>query len=317
MARWACRAQFSLFSPSCPRSPPFPHFLSPCRGTPRRQQPARGPPRWQGLGSLGWWREGCLGNIDLDAGRPPLCFTVGVQCIADHSCFVQTSRTCEVPQLSTTTRPWCMHSFREPFGSILWGWVMELKGSSTPRKQCLSVSFECTKQSDQHTTCRSVNDDHAPPRPLWLEVHAYLDGYSYSSWRLPDHLIVGGICGAWSEDFGALGVLLKRCQVHPACVAHTGSAMCVCSAPMMVHLRTAFRLDLQLPPLPPPTQPTPLPTIPGIVSPKPQWHSSRAQQGRVQGVSHEFPDSSGFTTQLNPVFSDVSSLARLPQALAP
>ena len=46
---------------------------------------------------------------------------------------------------------------------------------------------------------------------VWLEEHAFWARDSYSSWRLPDHLTVGGICGAWSDDFEALSVLLDQC----------------------------------------------------------------------------------------------------------
>ena len=51
----------------------------------------------------------------------------------------------------------------------------------------------------------------------WLGQHAYWDGDCYSSWCLPDTLVVGGICGAWNDDFSSLGRLLDVCTDDTFC----------------------------------------------------------------------------------------------------
>ena len=55
----------------------------------------------------------------------------------------------------------------------------------------------------------------------WLDTHAFWAGDAYSSWRLPDHLTVDGINGAWCWDAANLDSLLAFCT-DPICGCHGG-----------------------------------------------------------------------------------------------
>ena len=90
--------------------------------------------------------------------------------------------------------------------------------------------YSCTAHAAEATTKVLHHlSYHMPPRrcvvvarvAAWLEEHAFWVGELYSSWRLPDHLTVGGICGASSNDFESLGVLLDQCQEASCVCQHT------------------------------------------------------------------------------------------------